>query len=30
MIALPCPFDEVSLVHDCPRYLHGHSVALTW
>ena len=30
MIALPCPFDEVSLVHDCPRFVRGHSVALTW
>ncbi len=30
MIALPCPLDEVSLVHDCPRYVHGRSVVLTW
>ena len=31
MIALPCPFDEVSLVHDCPTStVRGHPVALTW
>ena len=30
MIALPCPLDEVPLVHDSPRCVRGHSVALTW
>ena len=30
MIALPCPFDEVPLVHDCPRFVRGRSVALKW
>lgn len=30
MIALPCPFDEVSLVHDCPTFGARPSVALTW
>lgn len=30
MIALPCAFDEVSLVHDCPWVRARHSAALTW
>ncbi len=30
MIALLCPFDEVSLVRDSPRLLRNRSVALTW
>ena len=30
MIALPCPFDEVPLVHDSPLSVRGRSVALTW
>ena len=30
MIALLCPFDEVSLVHDSPWSMRGRSVALTW
>jgi hypothetical protein len=30
MIATPCPFDEVSLIHDSPRFLRGRSVALSW
>jgi hypothetical protein len=30
MIATPCSFDEVSLVHDSPTFPRGRSVALSW